>query len=246
MTRAAFRGNTLLQLSGRADFNLRLVASRQAVVSARNIQQTPVDVQWRDLPDSWRAVLAAGSGYARLSASDWQGIPQGPASVVADDGQGGLLLSGLEEGRYYLLELLDFCGDGMCQEEQGENCESCPEDCTPAGGQVCCQGEIVDGECCTDADCAGGRRCRDHYCVSAGDGGDAGAADGGEGDDAGTGDGGQGDGGGDSGPDAGPTADTGSVGAGGCGCASGRAGDLSLLLVLLGLLLSSAVAPRRG
>lgn len=246
LTRVSYGAETLLQLSARADFNLRLVGPRRAVVSTRNGgQASAVDVRWRDLPPAWHESLAAGSGHVELSTCDWQGNPQGAARAVGDDGQGGLLLDGLVEGQYYLLELRDDCGDGTCQAGQGENCGNCPQDCTPQSGQVCCGGEIVDGECCTDADCEQGRQCQGHYCVSSTDGGDGGTADGGYED----GDPGadiSGDSGADAGPDGGQAGDPGGVGEVGCGCAGGRTGNRPLVILLLGLLAWRAVARRRG
>ena len=65
------------------------------------------------------------------------------------------------------------CGNGDCEEEGGESCSSCPEDCgaceceTDADcphGQVCGDGKCVL-TCTTDEDCGPGGLCLLGYCL---------------------------------------------------------------------------------
>jgi hypothetical protein len=44
------------------------------------------------------------------------------------------------------------CGDGLCEEEKGESCLTCNEDCL-GSGETCCGGVAFTGNCCTDSDC---------------------------------------------------------------------------------------------
>lgn len=43
------------------------------------------------------------------------------------------------------------CGNGICR--NGENCDTCPEDCLDSG-EVCCSGVSYEGNCCLDSECS--------------------------------------------------------------------------------------------
>ncbi|MFC1611963.1 hypothetical protein ACFL6C_13460, partial [Myxococcota bacterium] len=58
-----------------------------------------------------------------------------------------------------------MCGDTICN--AGEDCTSCPADCTLAPGEICCAGVISSGDCCDDRDCASPAAiCDDHVCTT--------------------------------------------------------------------------------
>lgn len=59
------------------------------------------------------------------------------------------------------------CGDGECDKESGENCNTCPKDCTVESNEICCSGNIVEGKCCSDSDCdaANYEICQDYKCI---------------------------------------------------------------------------------
>ncbi|MDD5651313.1 MAG: hypothetical protein PHF86_13015 [Candidatus Nanoarchaeia archaeon] len=58
------------------------------------------------------------------------------------------------------------CGDGRCDKDSGENCETCLEDCTLDSGTICCSGKIVEGSCCSNNNCFKLHEiCQDNQCV---------------------------------------------------------------------------------
>lgn len=59
-----------------------------------------------------------------------------------------------------------YCGDKTCDEDEGENCETCRTDCRPSETQVCCSGVIETGECCKDSQCEEYQDCKQHKCVA--------------------------------------------------------------------------------
>jgi len=84
-----------------------------------------------------------------------------------------------------------YCGDAICNISGGENCSTCPADCScfssyycchptssyanPSGcvtsGErisstyICCSGGKFYGTCCSDSDCISGYECANHTCV---------------------------------------------------------------------------------
>ena len=90
-------------------------------------------------------------------------------------------------GNHYQCEdgkcvLQKYCGDGTCDTNKGENCESCPDDCACDGGEVCFQQQCCAPQCagsnCGDDGCGGtcwkgqgtecsdGLECTDDQCAS--------------------------------------------------------------------------------
>jgi hypothetical protein len=212
LTRADVQGRRILELSTRADFNLRFLDRQRAVATVRNIEGAAVlEARWGDVPEFWAQALDAGTARLRLAACDFEGNPQSEESIVERDPAGAAILPGLADGQHYLVRLASDCGDSTCEPAAGEDCQTCPQDCPTGAGEVCCGGELFAGDCCADPDCGAARACRDHRCENAADGGDGAAADGGDaGPDAGDGSGG-GDADGGGGGDGDGTA-------GGCGC----------------------------
>lgn len=80
------------------------------------------------------------------------------------------------------------CGDWICQQELGENCKNCPDDCGCLGREcceprfasnakgcvspnakitdrfICCEGGNYYGECCGDDQCSGNEECVRNWC----------------------------------------------------------------------------------
>jgi hypothetical protein len=65
------------------------------------------------------------------------------------------------------------CGDGLCENDKGESCLNCQEDCLGAG-EICCGGFPFSGNCCSDSDCGTHMKnescmealgCNNHVCV---------------------------------------------------------------------------------
>ncbi len=78
----------------------------------------------------------------------------------ADDGCGGTLDCGTCEGSMLCRDgkCVDHCGDGQCETELDENCDSCPADCGCSNGDVC-----YNNVCCTPMTCHGqGFECGTH------------------------------------------------------------------------------------
>lgn len=67
----------------------------------------------------------------------------------------------------YTCEIGPYCGDETCDEEKGENCDTCKADCRPSETEKCCSGEIVTGDCCKDSQCEEdlGFECKKHKCT---------------------------------------------------------------------------------
>lgn len=59
------------------------------------------------------------------------------------------------------------CGDEKCDKNIGENCGTCPKDCTMESGEICCSNKIVEGSCCSNSDCNELKYeiCEDYKCI---------------------------------------------------------------------------------
>ena len=60
-----------------------------------------------------------------------------------------------------------ICGDTICSLEQGEDCETCPSDCSLGKGQVCCSGIALTGNCCSSLECSPDQQCINNQCCFA-------------------------------------------------------------------------------
>ncbi len=249
LTRVDSNGRRLLELSRRADLNLRILDRQRAVVTARRVEGADVvALRWGDLPEPWVQALDAGTASLRLSLCDFAGNPQPNGIELARDGSGAAVLPELFDGQHYLVRLVSNCGNGTCETGAGEDCQTCPADCPTGAGEVCCGGNVFAGDCCADPDCHPAETCDEHRCRDSPDGGSDGSdaadgtaadgsdagADGGDGKDAG-GDGGAGDGGDDA-----------IRPAGGCGCGGApQAPGLFAMALLLLASIRKRFSPRR-
>ncbi|MBU0929563.1 MAG: hypothetical protein KJ623_00650 [Nanoarchaeota archaeon] len=59
------------------------------------------------------------------------------------------------------------CGDEKCDKNNGENCNTCPEDCSMDSGEICCFSKIIEGECCSNSNCdeSNYEICEDYRCI---------------------------------------------------------------------------------
>ncbi len=239
LTMAQSAEHPLLNMSTRADFNLRFVDSDKALVSVRNLAQgQTLDASYSDLPQFWLDELALHPDNLSLCPSDQEGELIGECHAVQVDESGTATLAQLEQGQTYLLWLkagcsgADCCGDGTCDSD--EDCSTCPQDCRLGQSQICCDGIMVDGDCCTDDHCPAGQDCVENSCVESTDGGRDAGVDGGEQDGAGS-DGYSADAGADNG------SETSYVANSGCGCSSSHVpGSVWFVLLLFPFIIRRA------
>lgn len=59
---------------------------------------------------------------------------------------------------------VEYCGNKKC-DINTENCEECPQDCSVASEQKCCNKIIVQGNCCNNNDCKPNMKCDNYTCV---------------------------------------------------------------------------------
>ncbi|NMB77149.1 MAG: hypothetical protein GYA21_18730, partial [Myxococcales bacterium] len=171
LTRADAGTLCLLELSHRADVNLRFLDRQRAVVTARRVEGADtVALRWGDLPEAWAQALDAGVASLRLSMCDFEGNPQPGGVEIGRDPSGVAILPELFDGQHYLVWLVSNCGNGSCETGAGEDCLTCPADCPTGAQEVCCGGDIFTGDCCADTDCNPAQTCHEHQCQGGSDG----------------------------------------------------------------------------
>ncbi|MBI2110643.1 PGF-pre-PGF domain-containing protein, partial [Candidatus Woesearchaeota archaeon] len=85
------------------------------------------------------------------------GCPLCGIDYVCNPADGTCVFQGEEEG--------PICGDTFCDFANGEDCETCSDDCL-VPGYVCCDATTYQGDCCSSSDCLLGQICDNNQCCS--------------------------------------------------------------------------------
>jgi len=133
LTRAEQDGALVVELSVRADVNLRYTDPRTAQLAVRDSATGgTVDLTLVAIPAAWRAVLAAQPGAIERRQLDPAEVPVGPAMPVTRSSDGSLTLLALAVDQRYQLRLTSQCVESSeCGQRQvcaGGSCVAAPFD----------------------------------------------------------------------------------------------------------------------